>query len=95
MAVWYYRFTPDDPSILVKLRSPLIELIGFDPEDEDGDSLRFEIHTTEFSDKVVPALGKLEYSGEVLCDGETHGYPIEEWTFESGKHTDTHIQEED
>jgi len=95
MAVWFYRFTPDAREDVAKLRAPLVELIGSEPEDEDEDSLRFEIHTTEFNDKVVPGLAKLDYSGEVLCDGENQGYPIEEWTFESGKHTDTDILDSD
>ena len=95
MAVWYYRFTPDQPADVPKLRAPLIEVIGSEPEDEDQDSLRFEIHTVEFDEKVVPALAKLQYSGEVLCDGESHGYPIEEWTFEAGKHTDTDVLDGD
>jgi len=87
MADWGFRFTPDDSEDLEQLVFSLTEAFGCEPDDLEDESARWECRSGIFDELIAPVLVTLEFSGEVLSDGEASGGSVQEWAYESGTRT--------
>jgi len=94
MAIWYFRVTPEDSSKLPELVASISSALDCEPEEEDEDSARWETKQTAYEGAIEKILKDASFCGEVISDGESSGYGIEEWTFADGILTDVYKQEE-
>jgi hypothetical protein len=77
------------------LRKLLVSIVGHEPDDEQGGSARFAIGSVVFDGKISSELERIGFTGSVTFDGETQGYPIENWSYEDGQRTEVEVEEED
>ena len=94
MADWGFRFTPDDTDTLPSLIRTLTEAIQTPPHDEDDESARWDIRSSWFDTTIHPVLTRVQFSGEVLSDGEASGAAVQEWTYEDGVRTSIYTVED-
>ena len=93
MAYWGFRFTPEDQGTLESLVSILTEALQAPPDDVDQESANWETRSSYFDTTIAPILTKVQFTGEVLSDGESSGASIQEWTYVDGERTSIYTVE--
>lgn len=88
MADWGFRFTPESEKRLAELVDELEKVLQAPPNDRDDESARWETKSSYFDTAIAPVLMRLQFSGEILSDGEASGGGVQEWTFERGERTE-------